>query len=352
MTYIDALTGATASCKRQTRSFFNNSAPLFYDAPTFPMTMTKDTHPLTPQQAHALFDILTHVEVYNEIQRFKYPDAIENYGHPFAIEDGAPSTSPVLQSLLERFVLPLPGLRNVKEEFWQQRCQVLVEKLGAAELSESYDKGAIGSRRTLATACAAIVEYPARGCLGGIECKGNGERVEDEYDVSDADDVIRAWEDFCEELVHGNMIDHLFDEAAKTGDLNEHTDLVKGAHEFILVKYSHHARYGRPRTNGFNNSLASFLHYIMIHSPDGPYLARVVENVNKLVPYLAMRQALKVGNAATMINTMVKLVLAKLSVTSLTNWIGLSNSANEGMNLLQQYVLTCAVHRYLDIYFP
>lgn len=79
----------------------------------------------------------------------------------------------------------------------------------------------------------------------------------------------------------------------------------------------------------------------MVHSPDGPYLARVIENVNKLVPYMAVRQALKVGNAATMINTMVRLVLAKLSVTSLTNWIGLSNSANEGMNLLQQYVLTC-----------
>lgn len=295
--------------------------------------MTKDSPFLTPQQAHALFDILTHAEVYNEIQAFKYPDAIHDYGHPFPIAEKKSSTSPILQSLLERLVLPLPGLCNVTEEFWQKRCQVLVEKLGAAELSESYDKGAIGSRRTLATASATIIEYPARGCLGGL-LERKGAKREEEYDVADADDVIRAWEDFCQELVHGDMVDRLFDQTAKTGDLNEHSDLVKGAHEYILVKYGQQELFGGFTLMGC--SLASFLHYIMVHSPDGPYLSRVIENVNKLVPYMAIRQALKVGNAATMISTMVKLVLTKLSVTSLTNWIGWSNSANEGMNLLQQ----------------
>lgn len=84
----------------------------------------------------------------------------------------------------------------------------------------------------------------------------------------------------------------------------------------------------------------------MVHSPNGPNLARVIENVHKLVPYMALRQALRIGNAATMINAVVRLVLAKLSVTSLTNWIGMSNSADEGMNLLQQYVLACARSRY------
>jgi hypothetical protein len=201
--------------------------------------MAKDNQqPLSSQQAHALFDILTHAQVYNEIQQFKYPDAIQKYGHPFSISEGQVSTSPILQSLLERFILPLPGLRDVKEEFWQQRCQVLVEKLGEAELSESYDKGAIGSRRTLATACSTIIEYPARGCLGGLDGKGKKGGKETEYDVSDPDDVIRAWEDFCQELVHGDMVDHLFDKAAETGDLNEHSDLVQAAHEYLLIKYA------------------------------------------------------------------------------------------------------------------
>jgi hypothetical protein len=81
----------------------------------------------------------------------------------------------------------------------------------------------------------------------------------------------------------------------------------------------------------------------MVHSPDGPYLARILENVHKLVPYMALRQALRIGNAATMINAVVRIVLAKLSVTSLTNWIGISNSADEGMNLLQQYVPMCVL---------
>lgn len=39
-----------------------------------------------------------------------------------------------------------------------------------------------------------------------------------------------------------------------------------------------------------------------------------------------------------MLNGMVRLILAKLSVSTVTNWIGLSSGADEGMNLLQQYV--------------
>jgi hypothetical protein len=41
-----------------------------------------------------------------------------------------------------------------------------------------------------------------------------------------------------------------------------------------------------------------------------------------------------------MINGMVKLVLTKLSVTAVTNWIGLTNNSNDGMNLMQQILST------------
>lgn len=195
--------------------------------------MAKDS--LSPQQAHALFDILTHHEVYSEIERFKYPEAIRNYGHPFPIEDGAPSTSPILQSLFARFILELPGVKSVTPEFWQERCKLIVEKLGAADLSESYDKGAIGSRRTLATAISTIIEYPARGCLGGVMAYSN-ESIDQEYDISDADDVMRAWDRFVQELIHGQMVDDLFDAASKTDKLEEHTPLVQAAHEYMLIK--------------------------------------------------------------------------------------------------------------------
>lgn len=56
-------------------------------------------------------------------------------------------------------------------------------------------------------------------------------------------------------------------------------------------------------------------------------------------PYGLMRQTLKIGNVATMLNAMVRLMLAKVSVASVTNFLGLSSGANEGMNLLQQYVV-------------
>ncbi len=85
-------------------------------------------------------------------------------------------------------------------------------------------------------------------------------------------------------------------------------------------------------------STASFVHHVFVLSPDGQYLLRLLSNVNKLVPYMAIKQTLRVGNAATMINGMVKLILTKLSVTAFTNWIGLSNNADDGMNLMQQYV--------------
>lgn len=75
-------------------------------------------------------------------------------------------------------------------------------------------------------------------------------------------------------------------------------------------------------------------------SPDGQYLVRLLENLHRLIPYMVVKQTLRVGNAATMINGMVRLILAKLSVTAMTNWIGLTNNSNDGMNLLQQILST------------
>ena len=84
------------------------------------------------------------------------------------------------------------------------------------------------------------------------------------------------------------------------------------------------------------NSVASFMHYFLILSPKGQYLLKLVANANRLVPYLVIRQTLKIGNVASMINAMMKVILAKMSVTSVTNWIGLTKSEDEGMNLMQQ----------------
>lgn len=78
------------------------------------------------------------------------------------------------------------------------------------------------------------------------------------------------------------------------------------------------------------------MHYTLILSPKGQYLLKLVDNANKLIPYMALRQTLKIGNIATMISALMKLLLAKMSITSVTNWIGLTASEDDGMNLLQQ----------------
>lgn len=80
------------------------------------------------------------------------------------------------------------------------------------------------------------------------------------------------------------------------------------------------------------------MHYTLVLSPEGPTLLRMIESVHRLLPYMAVRQTLKIGNVATMLSAMMKVILAKVSVASMTNWIGLSSGADEGMNLMQQYV--------------
>ncbi|PVI01952.1 hypothetical protein DM02DRAFT_613279 [Periconia macrospinosa] len=292
--------------------------------------------PLSPGQTHALFDILIHHQLYAEIEAFKYSTAIERYGYPFAKADGQQTTSPLLQSLLNKFVLRLPGVSNLDTaSFWQDKVSVLVAKLAEAELSESYDKGAIGSRKALATAISSLLEYVARGMLGGYPVKqveekdkegGTGEEKsgKKEYDRNKPEDILQAWDDGMRQLIYGDLLDELFDKAAASDKLSDHSSLVQAAHEYILL------------------NLASFLHHIFIMSPDGQYLLRLLENIHRLIPYGMIRQTLRYGNAATMINAMVRLVLTKLSVTAITNFIGLTNNSNDGMNLLQQIISTVA----------
>lgn len=197
--------------------------------------MTESTKPaaLTPEQSSALFDILTHHETYKEIENFKNPDAIHNYGPPF--QDSVPSSqSPILQSLLAKFVLKLPGLRDVKPSFWSGQVDKIIQELCEAELSESYDKGILGIRKTLATAISALIEYPARGALGGFPDAKPAEPRE--YDVSNPEDVLQAWKDCIQQIVYGDLVDKLFAHAAKTDDLTQHEPVVQGMHEFIVVK--------------------------------------------------------------------------------------------------------------------
>lgn len=198
-------------------------------------TLHMSTSHLSPEQSSALFDLLTHHATYDEICHFKTPAAIQEYGPPF--QDTKKTSSPILQSLLSKFILPLPGLRDVSPDFWKVRIENIIEELAAANLSESYDKGVLGIRKTLATAISALIEYPARGCYGGIK-KDESALKDQHFDPTKPDDVLRAWYVFMQQLVYGDLFEKLFAKAAETDDLSKHDSLVQAAHEFVVVKYA------------------------------------------------------------------------------------------------------------------
>ena len=161
-------------------------------------------------------------QLYSEIEAFKYPDAISTYGYPFRKEDGVQTTSPLLQNMMNKLALRLPGLKNVGRDVWQDKVAVLVAKMAEAELSESYDKGAIGARKALATALSSMLEYVVRGMLGGWPKKekdDHGGKIE--YDTSKAEDVLRAWDDTIREVIYGDLVDEAFKKTAETGKLEE-----------------------------------------------------------------------------------------------------------------------------------
>jgi hypothetical protein len=248
---------------------------------------------LAPEQVHALFDILTHYETYAEIQGFKSPDAITGYGYPFARklvepettqsappstgwrswagtpansrpgtpkgkdakdtkepasndgnDDNKPSTAPILQAMLNRFILKLPGIRDLPREFWSVRVQGLLTRLGEAELSESYDKGAVGTRKVLATGSSGLLEMVSRGVLGGVKQTHPLDKSLDkkdggksEYDRTKATDLVKAWNDVVEGLVYGTLADEMFDHFSKTPDVESHSPVIGAAAEYAIIQY-------------------------------------------------------------------------------------------------------------------
>lgn len=191
------------------------------------------TTTLSPAQSAALLDILTHNDTYSEIRDFRYPGALKQYGPPFNSNAKQESTAPALQALISRFVLILPGIKDISQDFWKVQIYELIEALEKANLSESYDKGSVGSRKTLATAISALIEYPVRGTYGGFaEVKDDNQ----EYDLESAEDLSRGFRNFVDQCIYGSVLEDLEKKAAETDRLEDHSSMIKAVHEFVLVK--------------------------------------------------------------------------------------------------------------------
>lgn len=282
---------------------------------------------LTAPQLRALLDILIHHETYAEVQSFQNPQAIETYGWPFVDRDetGRPakphdlSSSPLLQLLLTRLLLDAPAVRDLSTEFWPVKFKGIMKQLGEADLSDSYDKGSLGTRKRLATAASVIHEAVTRGLLSGVSCDALPD-LHSPYDGDKAEHLAKSWRDCVCHLVYGNLIDEIFDQLTHTEDFEAHSPALKAAIGYAELY------------------IATFLHQTFILSAEGPYLLKLIENVHRLVPYSVIGQTLRVGNAASMINAMSRLFLSKLSVGAISNWIGLTSNAANGMNLCELYL--------------
>ncbi|KAG9108044.1 hypothetical protein FRC07_008534, partial [Ceratobasidium sp. 392] len=111
------------------------------------------TGSLSPAQAHALFNFLTHTQTLAEMQSLKVPGRVSNSGPPFdptlgpKVSDVPPL--PILNFLLRRLALTLPGFQDVPLNVWSQDAQAILEGLAAQDLSDSFDKGSISKRKIL-----------------------------------------------------------------------------------------------------------------------------------------------------------------------------------------------------------
>lgn len=188
---------------------------------------------LSLEQAHSLFDILTSHTTLTEIESLKLSESIATFGPPLQPSFKDTPSSPLILILLQSFVLDLPGLRNVTPRFWTDSVCKLATALDDANLSESYDKGSVGIRRTLSTATASIVESVARGRLGGYP--RDAPKEDTAYDHANPDDIIRAWDDFLQRIIYGDLLNKMFVKASETDKLSDHEPVVQAAHQYALI---------------------------------------------------------------------------------------------------------------------
>lgn len=190
---------------------------------------------LTPVQLEALFDILTHTEAFNEIRDMRYEQNIGNFGPPFTpLQNGAQPAFPLLQLIVSKFIES--GLYT--EQGWADMCTML-QRLCAANLSDSYDKGFLGLRKNAAAGLSAGVETIARAVLAGIprDPAVNLETLSTkQYDRSSSQQLEQAFLDAAQGILYGDLLDRLFQAAKASPNVDDLPPVAKAALDFLLVK--------------------------------------------------------------------------------------------------------------------
>ncbi|KAG9101637.1 hypothetical protein FRC06_002760 [Ceratobasidium sp. 370] len=274
---------------------------------------------LSPAQAHALFNFLTHTQTLAELQSLKVPGRVSNSGPPFDPRLG-PKVSdvpplPILNYLLRRLALTLPGFQDVPLTVWSQDAQAILEGLAAQDLSDSFDKGAISKRKILGFAVVVVAEYAIRGALGGVPGRDRHQRTaKTDWDPNNPEDVLLAWDELIYGFAYGTQMEELVEWVVKTDDLTELPSSLQAAHRFATM------------------TCASFMHYLFAVNPAGPTLVTLIKRVHTLLPYGLIRQTLRISNAATLLSAVLRIFLQH--APSMRGWF----NGKRGQNLLQTII--------------
>ncbi|TIA93358.1 hypothetical protein E3P99_00135 [Wallemia hederae] len=272
---------------------------------------------LNAAQLKALFDILTHIQSFNEFTLTKIPGRVSSSGYPFKpMADTPQPPSPALNYLFRQLALTLPGFSTIPPELWQEGAQGLLERLAAQDLSDSFDKGLLGKRKILGQGIIVIAEFALRGVLGGLPRRKQSTFPKDArectYDPNNPQDVQNAWNDFLQGLVYGKYVEDLVGYVEKTDKLEELPTLFQAAHAFASA------------------TLASFLHYLFTRSPCAQSTVTLISRVHSLLPYSLVGMSTQVANAATMISGVLKIFLSRNPL----GYVGIGS----GNNLLQTII--------------
>ncbi|CUA70663.1 delta24(24(1))-sterol reductase [Rhizoctonia solani] len=298
-------------------------APLFKELTTncmLPVQSPAMTYPpsptITPAQAHALFSFLTHTQTLAEMQSLKVPGRVSNSGPPFnpklGPDVGDTLPLPILNFLLRRLALTLPGFKDVPQAVWSEHAQQVLEALAAQDLSDSYDKGSISKRKILGFAVVIVAEYAIRGALGGVPGRDSPRaKLPEKWDPNNPAHVLRAWDEVIHGFAYGTQMDELVEWVTKTDDLTKLPPMLQTAHQFATM------------------TCASFLHYLLVVNPAGPTLVTLIKRVHGLLPYGILRQTLRVSNAATLLSAVLRIFLQH--APSVRGWF----NGKRGQNLLQ-----------------
>lgn len=62
----------------------------------------------------------------------------------------------------------------------------------------------------------------------------------------------------------------------------------------------------------FVNSAATVVHYFIVLTPEGQQIIKMMDLVHTLTPYTIIKQTVRMGNVQSMLNGIVKIMLAKV----------------------------------------